>query len=668
MVYSPPHRSPGAAMSPLLPLLLACAPEHPPEPGPPRATHLAGIDRTTFNQQAIEQHVPVHWAHDTDSPGELEAHEVVAVWSDRPLDWKPAEDGVLSPQLFNAVARFLDPPAGDPEDAARQALLADELLQGHPTLLEADLGGLSPGEQEALRKLTATAPLIERLYALQRGVADVGDAIPAGDTRSRAVFFRNQGPWCNVPGPADDPASTAVPPPQGARRGRAPHVLQPIDDEGVVQSTFCEALDQHHPDLLTPFSVVRGPQSQLKSVPYPDEWPQEHRAIATLLDEAAQALPPEEAALAAYLRAASQAFGDNDWFAADAAWAAMNARNSGWYVRIGPDETYFDPCGHHAGYHLVLARINPDSLAWQDRLDPLKQDMEAAAAAWAGQGYTARAVDFTLPDFIDIVLNAGDSRADRGATIGQSLPNWGPVADAGGRTVAMTNIGIDPDSVSAHRDRVSSLFCGPTMADWTDDHEPLLVSTILHEAAHNLGPSGNHSVDGESPEQRFGGGLAGTLEELKAQTAALALTDWLGARGVISPETVRQSHLADVGWAFGQISHGMSYDDGTGDAYARLSAIQLGALQDAGAVRWEAETLAANGTDMGCFSVDQAALPAAIESLTTEVFGIKARGDRAAAEALRDRHIFGERTAQHDLIGERWRRAPSPAYLYRLPD
>ena len=37
-------------------------------------------------------------------------------------------------------------------------------------------------------------------------------------------------------------------------------------------------------------------------------------------------------------------------------------------------------------------------------------------------------------------LDAGDARAASGATIGQSLPNWGPVANEGrGRTVAMTD-------------------------------------------------------------------------------------------------------------------------------------------------------------------------------------------------------------------------------------
>ena len=73
--------------------------------------------------------------------------------------------------------------------------------------------------------------------------------------------------------------------------------------------------------------------------------------------------------------------------------------------------------------------------------------MEKALAVLAGPPYEAREVSFHLPDFIDIVLNAGDARAARGATIGQSLPNWGPVANEGrGRTVAMTNFYADPDS------------------------------------------------------------------------------------------------------------------------------------------------------------------------------------------------------------------------------
>ena len=125
----------------------------------------------------------------------------------------------------------------------------------------------------------------------------------------------------------------------------------------------------------------------------------------------------------------------------------MNVDNSKWYVRVAPDETYWEPCAHKAGFHLTFARINQGSQAWQDKLVPVQQEMEEAIAERAGAPYKARKVTFHLPDFIDIVVNAGDDRDPLGATIGQSLPNWGPVANEGrGRTVAMVNIYTDPDS------------------------------------------------------------------------------------------------------------------------------------------------------------------------------------------------------------------------------
>src|SRR5690606_392266 len=154
-----------------------------------------------------------------------------------------------------------------------------------------------------------------------------------------------------------------------------------------------------------------------------------------------------------------------------------------------------------------------------------------------------------------IVLNAGDSRSPLGATIGQSLPNWGPVSDAGGRTVAMTNIGTDPDGIESERRSVQAVFCADTASAWSDQPEPQLFSTVLHEAAHNLGPSGEYRVDGRTDSEVFGGPLASMLEELKAQTASLYLTDWLAQRGHVEQPYVHQ--VGDLAWAMGHIASGM---------------------------------------------------------------------------------------------------------------
>ena len=89
-------------------------------------------------------------------------------------------------------------------------------------------------------------------------------------------------------------------------------------------------------------------------------------------------------------------------------------------------------------------------------IQSVKNDLEQALAKLAGPPYKARQVSFHLPDFIDVVLNAGDSRSPHGATIGQSLPNFGAVANEGrGRTVAMTNFYTDPDSRATLRFAIS---------------------------------------------------------------------------------------------------------------------------------------------------------------------------------------------------------------------
>ena len=257
--------------------------------------------------------------------------------------------------------------------------------------------------------------------------------------------------------------------------------------------------------------------------------------VSNALKEAADVIAsnPKEMPLNKYLRAAAESFLTNDWNPADEAWAAMNSTNSAWYVRCAPDETYWEPCSRKAGFHLTFARINPDALAWQEKLTPLQQEMEERLAKLAGAPYKSRTVSFHLPDFIDIITNSGDDRDPYGATIGQSLPNWGPVANEGrGRTVAMNNLYTDPDSLQDRQQLASSMFVAKDMELLDDATGPGLLSTILHEATHNLGPAHEYTVNGKVDDDIFGGELATLAEEFKAQTASFWFLPFLVEKGV----------------------------------------------------------------------------------------------------------------------------------------
>jgi hypothetical protein len=641
------------------------------EPSRGGDTDFSALSRADFNRLAPEQALPLFWRDDDDKDGVLDPGELGVFWglSDASLHDYVTDEG-FTPAFRDAYARVrasrTEPAAqGAPEEVARQRALEKELSQSYFILLETDMRGATAEDRAIVTHILRAAELIERIYQKQLGSYGMEAQIPASDTKSRLVFFMNQAPWCSAPTTEADKDCNALASRPEKISGLYPASLQ-------KEKTFCDAL-QKHPnakELLTPFTVIlEGPEG-LRAVPYTEIYKQEMAQIADELTAAAEAITSTgEAAFKTYLTAAAQAFRDNNWFAADEAWAKMTVENSRWYLRIGPDETYYEPCSLKAGFHTSFALINRGSLDWQKRLDPVKDAMEKALAAKAGAPYRARQVSFHLPDFIDIILNAGDSRDARGATIGQSLPNWGPVANEGrGRTVAMTNLYTDADSKRIMRDQVSALFCASAMGYYTDESAPQIMSTVLHEASHNLGPSHEYRVNGKTDDQVFGGPLASMLEELKAQTGALYFTDWLVDQKIISSEVATQAHVRDVTWGFGHISRGLYDAEGKPKPYSMLASIQVGTLTKEGALIWRPDEVAANGKDKGCFAVDPAKFAPAIDKLTGAVFAIKAKGDVAGAAALKQEFADSDGPWKQlvGVITERYLRYPRASFLYAI--
>ncbi len=618
------------------------------------------LPRLRFNQLAMQLDLPLFWAADADEDGAIDPDEVrtLMFYGSAPA-W--SEGGRFTPDFERAYAAIVEASrAPAPEDARRRLVVA-ELSSAAPTLIETDLRELPEAHRAFAERMLGVAAMIDRLYARQVGMEALAPRLDQSDPASRSLFRRNWGAGCRGASTESQSGCSAI---EGAP-------AQPVDVYPVALQSgenACQRLEElpRASELLTPFTAVREENGELVAVPYSQAYAEHMGPIAAELRAAADALDdPAEDALRTYLRAAAQAFEDNRWEPADEAWAAMNARNSRWYVRVGPDEVYWDPCAHKAGFHLTLALIDRGSLAWQDRLTPHRQRMEQALGELVPE-YRPRDVSFHLPDFIEIVANAGDDRDAFGATIGQSLPNWGPVSDEGrGRTVAMTNLYTDEDSRRIRREQAASLLSAETMEVFTGDPEAGLVSTILHEATHNLGPSHDYRYEDQTDSEAFGGGLASMLEELKAQSGALFYLDMLREAGVLTEAQVRESYLDSVVWAFGHISRGMYTPTGQRKAYSQLAAVQIGFLMDRGVVRWDADAPAANGTDRGAFTVDFAAFPAAARELMQAVVRIKAINDRAAAEALAARYVDGD-TVPQAVIAERYQRFPRTSFVYSV--
>lgn len=675
----------------LLALVLAAAacdpealpPASPPAPAETAATttptttipRLDAIPRLDFNRLAAELYLPLFWIDDADHSGAIEPNELAVLWGVAPVapsSPRYVEEGRFTPAFLAAYAAMVKvkseghPTAGlsEPEKKRRAAVLT-ELAQGRPALVRSDFRGASAEDRALIGHVLAAARIIEQLYLKQAGTAGLDAEIQADDPASRMLFYRNHGPLCQSAKMEKDPECNAVPRRPARLSGMYPASVQ-------KDPKFCEKLEARKDQkaLLGPFNVVVEKGGELAPEPYNVAYKAEMEAVSRELAAAAAAITsPGEAPLKAYLEADARAFLDNDWGPSDEAWAKMSVNNSRWYLRVGPDETYADPCSRKAGFHVSFARINQDSLAWQRKLDPLKLEMEGALAKLAGAPYQARKVSFHLPDFIDIVLNAGDSRSATGATIGQSLPNWGPVANEGrGRTVAMTNLYTDADSRTGQRDKAESLLCKASFDPGALDPALSTMGTVLHEAAHNLGPAHEYRVKGKTDAEVFGGPLAATFEELKAQTSSLYLADWLTGRGVVEKKQATLAHQADILWAFGHIAEGMYAADGTPKPYSQLAAIQVGSFLAAGAVAFHADEMAANGRDKGCVAFTLDKLPAAIAALEKTVLGVKGRGDKAGALELRAELVDkdGEWKKLRELIAERWQRQPRASFVYAV--
>lgn len=629
------------------------------------------LTRADFNRLAVHLALPVFWLEDRNGSGAPDADEIAALWGieEKPPVW--VEGGELTAAFRAAHDRIAEVHAKghgeeglSPEEKARRAAVRAELDQGRPAVIRWDFRSYSNEDRAIVGHVLAAAKLIERIHAKQQGTFGMEKDLAAGDTASRMLFYRNQGPFCEQPKTENDPNCNALPGKPAKVSGLYPASLQ-------KDPKFCEALEKRKDskELFYQFAAVVEEEGELKAVPYTTVYKEEMTAISEELKKAADAIASkEEGPFKEYLLAASRAFLDNDWPRADEAWAKMSVTNSKWYLRIGPDEVYFEPCSRKAGFHVSFARINQDSLTWQKKLTPVKKEMEEALAKMAGEPYKARDVKFHLPDFIDVVLNAGDSRSAVGATIGQSLPNWGPVAEKGGRTVAMTNLYTDKDSEAALRSQVASVLCTSAMDRMSMDPSLLTMSTVLHEAAHNLGPAHEYKVGGKTDSAVFGGPLASTLEELKAQTSALYFVDWLADKGMLDRARAEQSHVRDLTWAFGHIAQGMYDSANKPKPYSQLAAIQVGSLLKAGAVSWNAQEKAANGADEGCLALDLSKFQPAIVELETAVLQIKARGDKDAAVKMRGELVDadGEWKKIREILRERWLRTPKTSFVYSI--
>ena len=88
-------------------------------------------------------------------------------------------------------------------------------------------------------------------------------------------------------------------------------------------------------------------------------------------------------------------------------------------------------------------------------------------------------------------------------------------------------------------------------------------------------------------------------------------------------------------------------------------------MMEDGAVEYNPDVMAANGTDKGAFILHLDKMTAASDRIMKSIAQIKAKGDKAGLEKLQKQHAFGT-AIPFDVIQERMLRLPKTSFVYSV--
>lgn len=493
--------------------------------------------------------------------------------------------------------------------------------------------GLSPREQQEIAKLADACRLLNEVYWRQ---SDLGGWAMAHTTQSAVMeklFSINGSRWDlidnNFPFSGEEP----MPPgrelyPWGLTREEVEKYVAAHPDEKAAiydPHTLVRSAPLDLPARLSQ-PVVYGVPEKLYTYPYHVAFAQWIKPMAEDLRAAAKLSP--DPAFARYLNLRAGALETDDYYASDVAW--LDLKDPKIDLIFAPYEVYLDGLlGVKTSYGAsILIRNDAESrrLAMYRR-----HESEMQAALPIDEADKPSTAGHATPmEVMDAPLRAGDLRYGYQA-VADNLPNDPRIhAEKGSKKIFFKNF------MDARVENVILPIAGRMMtADQAKDvsGDGYLTFTILHEISHGLGPAWAH-VNGEQVaiNEAIGPAYSG-LEEAKADVTGMYLAKWLLDQKLLPENETHGVYASYVAGIFRTLRFG------TGEAHGRAQMMEFNYLLEKGALT--------QGVD-GRYTVDYAAMPAAIAELCKALLTFEARGNRAGAEAW---------FAKYDVMPESLQRA-----------
>jgi len=461
---------------------------------------------------------------------------------------------------------------------------------------------LTPRERQMVDKLADACRLMDELYWQQ---SDLGGWAMYRTTQSATLFqlFSIMGSRYDLLEDNETFVGEAVMPPG--------HELYPYGLTRQQVEHYAAAHPEIKEALYAPRTVVRGTPDRLEAVPYHQAYAQWLRPMAADLRAAARLSP--DPAFAHYLELRADALLSDDYYASDVAW--LDLKNPKIDLIFAPYETYLDDLlGVKTSYGGAILIRNQE----QSRKLALYQENEAAmqqALPVPDADKPSKQGQSTPMEVVDAPLRAGDLRYGYQA-VADNLPNDARIhAEKGTKKIFFKNF-MDARVNQIILPIARKMLTPAQVNDVTGDG--YLAGSILHEVAHGLGPSFAH-IDGKQADIREAiGSSYGGLEEAKADVTGIFMAKWLVDRKILPENTLHAiygSYVADI---FRTLRFG------AGEAHGRAEMMEFNYLLEHGAL--------SQGADLR-YTIDYAAMPGAIASLTEKLLTFEATGDRAGVEA-----------------------------------
>ena len=570
----------------------------------------------------------------------------------------------------SALAASTLPPGYWPPDQARAILDKTQEIRLAP-----DLAALTMGERKALDRLLEVGAIFQRLFEESRhhqareslaaleALHEVGTA-PAHTDALLRLYRLNQGPIATTLDNKRLPFLPVAPPapgknvyPVGATKEEIEAFLTANPDERerildartvVRRATAFDlardratlarhpVVDTLHPGLSRRLAMTPS-ASAFYAVPYAVAYADDLVKAFRLIMEAADAVAPDDAELAGYLRNRARDLLTNDYESGDASW--VTGRFGRLNAQIGAYETYDDELFGAKAFFAVslLLRDEKASVALREALVGL-QELENSLP------YDAhKKVRDEIPVAVySVIADFGQSRGMNTATI---LPNEASFARRYGRTILLrANIMRHPD--------VFASAGGSWKAAVADTHDADLgpegdfYRTLWHEIGHYLG------VDRDRQGRTLDTALqdnASALEEMKADLVSLFAARALHARGHYDDARLRQVYAAGIRRALQNVKPRRD------QAYQTMQLMQMNYFLEKGLLEWDRTQQA--------LVIRYDRYHDTVAALLGEVLAVQHAGDKPASDRFIERYTTWSPDL-HEPLAARMREATP--YRFRI--